>query len=180
MIENSGVWSIGPFAVLVGRLKHLVIGFGLPAADAEDIIQESLLALMLTRNSRIRRLTEDEMQAWLCRVARNKAIDHLRWLARRRIQSINTECLFDAPGYYDGETVAGSLPLSAAIQDALNDLTPTSREIVRLHAIDNFSYAHVSELIGLPVDRIRARYSWAIKKLRNRLRVDSQCVHDRG
>ncbi|OYX85990.1 MAG: RNA polymerase subunit sigma [Azorhizobium sp. 32-67-21] len=66
--------------VLRAAAHRRFLSLGLPAAESEDVVQETLLALHLKRQTW--RSTEP-LGPWLWTIARNKFIDHLRRRGRR-------------------------------------------------------------------------------------------------
>lgn len=83
--EDTDAWD--QFALIYGPVIYRVgLGRGLQTADAEDLVQEVLLAVHLSLGKWLERTDRGSFRAWLVRVARNEAVDSL---TRRSTQALN-------------------------------------------------------------------------------------------
>ncbi len=169
------------FDAVSDRLRILVACLGLPGSEREDCVQEAWLALL--RKHPDCTLEERNTQAWLCGVVRKKAIDHHRRQRRHPVQSIEEVGKLAAKGpdrVDDDDNVGQTTPDASAIQDALNALKPTNRELFLLHAREGLDYAQIGEIFGLTSAQARDRYCRARKQLRELLAGDPRCTHAVG
>ena len=129
-------------AVIQRGLTHYGFGTG----DAEDILQETLLAVHLKRHTW--RDTEPFLP-WVRAIARNKLIDALR----RRGRSVNV------PIEDFLETLAAPeeepLPTVADTEKVLGMLSGRSREVVQAMAVDGLSTRDVAGKLAMTEGAVR-------------------------
>jgi RNA polymerase sigma-70 factor (ECF subfamily) len=95
---------------------------------------------------------------WLYKVARNKAIDHLRHLRRVRSATDTLDSLeWTAPG--ESERIA-------AVRRTLNQLSPDDREILYLFIVDKFETVEIGAMLGIRVGAVRVRLFRARERFR--------------
>ena len=71
--------------------------------------------------------------------------------------------------------------LLAEIEEALEELPASQREIFLAHEIEGRSFAEISEETGLSVNTLLSRKHYAVKRLRKRLRrVYDESRYERG
>jgi RNA polymerase sigma-70 factor (ECF subfamily) len=105
--------------------------------EAEDITQNVFIKLMRVIGKYEPR--EVPFSAWIRKVARNVALDHLR--ARRTT-------LFEDIQVADGKCMLASRERSRDLCEALNRLTEEQREVLILRHIVGLSPAEIAELLG--------------------------------
>jgi len=121
--------------LMAGDLRR----FGLQESDAEDVIQEVLLAIHLKRDT----WSDDRpFLPWLRAIARHKLIDFARRRRRR--------------GEVPIEEVAGSLPAEAPaapsavpLQRLLNELPQRQREVVESLAVAGASVGETADKLNM-------------------------------
>ncbi len=140
------------------------------AADAEDLVQDSLLRAYRA----IDRFDGRYPRAWLLTIVRNTHINRNR---RRR-----PELLRDPDASMDQLVVAPARDQADAFIDdqfdamviaALDGLDEKFREVVELVDIEGLSYAETAEVVGVPVGTVMSRLHRARKKVR-------EALHDSG
>jgi RNA polymerase sigma-70 factor (ECF subfamily) len=119
---------------------------GMSATDAEDVVQETLLALHLKRQ------TWDEegpLSPWLFAIARHKLIDALRRRGRRIEVSIDdfAEIL---PSRDEGQN-----PVVADVKRNLDVLPPGQRIVVRCVAIEGASIDETATRLSMTNGAVR-------------------------
>ena len=141
-------------------------GFGrrnLGGEDAEDVVQETLLALHLKRG------TWDERQPflpWLYAIARNKLIDNLRRRGRRAHVTVDEI----------SELLAAVAPAELNGVDAervISTLKGRQREIVVAISIEGASARQVAERLGMTEGAVRVALHRALRSLAKAFRTDS-------
>jgi len=144
-------------------IYHLLRSRGVGREDAEDILQETFLALV-ERGTKAAQI--EDVRAYLFAIARNK----LAALERRRARARNTPMPLDL---VDGDALDPSARAEALrVQDALNELPPEQREVVVLKVWDEFTFAEIAEALGISPNTAASRYRYAREKLRERLGED--------
>jgi len=160
-----------------GRLLAYIRRWIADAAEAEDIVQESLYELVLAY--RMMQPVE-QAGAWLARVARNRIIDRFR---RRsgRLRAV------EAPGNEEdpGGSLAHLLPAAAGgpeaevmrdillteIEAALAELPGEQREVFIAHELDGVSFRELAQRSGVSVNTLLSRKRYAVRYLRKRLQA---------
>jgi RNA polymerase sigma factor (sigma-70 family) len=144
------------------------------AAEAEDILQETLYELVLA----YRMLQPIEQAgAWLMRVARNRIIDRFRRKgvggpagAAEAAAGAGIEDLLPAPA--DGpESEAMRAVLLGEIEAALAQLPSAQREVFVAHELEGVSFRELSARTGVSINTLLSRKHYATRFLRERLQA---------
>jgi len=148
------------------------------AAEAEDILQESLYELVLAH--RMMQPVE-QAGAWLVRVARNRIIDRFR---RRGAREHRLEQRAGDSDAADGaladllpaadagpEAAAMRALLLAEIETALAQLPPEQREVFIAQELEGISFRELAGRLGVSVNTLLSRKRYAVRFLRARLRT---------
>lgn len=126
------------------------------AADAEDLVQETLIAI------HTRRATYDRSMpftAWLHAIARYKMIDHFRRAKLRRTLPIE-----DAESVF-AEEETESVGARRDVERLLNALPEKRRELVRQVKIEGLSTAEAAARSGLSESAVKVGVHRAMKAL---------------
>jgi len=146
--------------------------------DAEDILQDVFHEFVEAY-----RLPApiEQASAWLFRVARNRIIDRFR---KKREQPIN-----DFPGELDDDDSEYRLDLALpaldagpealyarsvllkALQQALDDLPPSQRDVFIAHELEGKSFKEMALESGVTVNTLLARKRYAVLQLRASLQA---------
>jgi RNA polymerase sigma-70 factor (ECF subfamily) len=97
-------------------------------------------------------------RAWIFRIARNLALNHLRDDRRRGIAVEVTESA--APATQE---------VSAALREALDQLAPTDRDVFLMREAAGLSYEEISVACEITADAVRSRLHRARQRLRRLL-----------
>lgn len=129
------------------ELQRVLVRFQIPAQDAEDLLQDSLLVLLTKRDSIA------SPGPWLLATLRNHCIVYWRRRRRSLIETIDAGLL---------EAVAGGRPAEQSRQDLARDLSgavsrlPTRcRSILRLRYGLDCAGPEIAERLGYRPDTIR-------------------------
>ena len=158
------------------RLRSFIRRQVADLGDAEDILQDVFYEL--TEAARLTKPVE-QVTAWLYRVARNRIVDLFR---RRKNVSLNEpafgddsdaervlEDLLPSPDAGPDAIYARNL-LFDAIDEALDELPATQREIFLAHEVEGCSFKQLSAETGLSVNTLLSRKRYAVLHLRERLK----------
>ncbi|HYZ54613.1 MAG TPA: RNA polymerase sigma factor [Streptosporangiaceae bacterium] len=146
---------------LAARLRAV-----LPAADVEDVLQETFLAVWRGAGS------YHPMGAaggWLWSIARRQAAQLLR---RRGPAALLLPAVLAADGQHAADPAEAALS-RADLEDAVAALGPPGgpeREVWRLMYVEDRPVAEVAELMGVPVGTVKSRAHRARRLLRAALR----------
>src|SRR5687768_14915469 len=131
-------------------------------ADAEDLVQDTLVKA-LRFSSQFKRGTN--LKAWLYTILHNT------WRNRRRdatramvdVDSARVEEAASLPGgpavLETPELIVLRDTLDADLQAALDALPDAFREAVWLRDVEEFTYAEIAEMLGVPIGTVMSRIS---------------------
>jgi RNA polymerase sigma-70 factor (ECF subfamily) len=126
-------------------------------ALSEDILQEVFIKLYLTPPE-----PSANPRAYICRMARNLAIDSVR----QRKPSVELEEAENSL-YHPID----DLSLKMDTENAILALPDKERQIVTLHINGDLKFREVADILGIPLGTVLWSYQKAIKQLRNTLEV---------
>jgi RNA polymerase sigma-70 factor, ECF subfamily len=132
--------------ILYGR------ALGLSQAEAEDVLQETFLALL-----RLERMP-DEPAFYCLRAFRNRALNHKRGLFRRLARELEAQSWFEPP--------AGESPQERAALRALARLPREQREVIVLKIWHQHTFEEIGGLLDLSPHTAAGRYRYGMNKLR--------------
>ena len=151
-------------------LRILAINYGVPTKDADDIVQESLIAYYehypLDMSLEMKR-------AILVTIIRNKSIDYFRKYHRERIILDGDEFIENQEmALRHGQDLMDKVISEELYRDVKATMAGLSKELeitARLHLIEGFSENEVAEKLGISGGACRTRISRARKFLREEL-----------
>ncbi len=152
------------------RIYNLCYRFTGSRHQAEDLTQDVFLRVYRTLETF--QPVQGAFATWMTRVARNLLIDNYRRTKRERM----TDSMEDAP-QAQSKIAPARLPdqavldgeLSSQIQQALGMLSPELREAVILRDLQEFEYAEVQKVLGVPEGTVKSRINRGRIELAKRL-----------
>jgi RNA polymerase sigma-70 factor, ECF subfamily len=155
------------------RGAHRLLG---NAADAEDAVQDALLAAY-THLDQFR--GQSKMSTWLGAIVNNSARMQLRRRLRHAHVSLD-EPVGEAEEHHVLQRLAHRQPtpedecrnseLSRRLSHFQRELTPTLRRTFQLRDIDGLSIREAARILGVPLGTVKAQSARARKKLRQLMR----------
>lgn len=138
--------------VLYGR------ALGLSHSEAEDVLQETFMALM--------KLDEppDEPANYCVRAFRNRAMNHHRSLWRRVAREFEFHRWFDPR--------SDETPQERAAMRCLEDLPRDQREVIVLKVWQQRTFEEIGRLLDLSPNTVAGRYRYGLQKLRACMREE--------
>lgn len=139
-------------------LYRAALGLGVPAADAEDLVQDVFIVCLENLD---RFEGRSRVRTWLWGILRNKAREYFR--DHRREQPTDDEDLetfearFDARGAWrcppaDLDRQLESAEAGAAIRHCLDGLGQRQREVFVLREIEAMNVGDISSFLGLTIN----------------------------
>ena len=137
-------------------------------ADAEDLVQDTFVKALRFSD---RFTPGTNLKAWLYTILHNT------WRNRRRDASrepvdVDSPRVEDAAAQMDGpqaidtpERILLRATLDADLQAALDALPEAFREAVWLRDVEEFSYAEIAEMLGIPIGTVMSRISRGRRQL---------------
>lgn len=144
------------------------------AADAEDLVQETYLKAFRAAE---RFEPGTNLRAWLFTILHNTARNRARDRVREGV-TVDSEAIERAA---DGLGLAGAAPsdtpeslllretLAPELQAAIDELPEVFREAVWLRDVEEFTYAEIAEMLGVPAGTVMSRISRGRRMLFDRL-----------
>jgi RNA polymerase sigma-70 factor, ECF subfamily len=141
----------------------------LPAADVEDVLQETFLAAW---RGALRYRPEGAAGGWLWGIARRQAAQVVRHRgpAALVLPAVLAADRWEAPDPADAALSRAEL---AAAVDALGPPGGPDREVWRLLYVEDRPVAEVAELMGIPAGTVKSRAHRARRLLRAALRASA-------
>lgn len=140
------------------RLRH----WGLNPAEAEDVVQEVLLAVHTRRDQWA---PERPLMPWVDAIARYKIVDAAR---RLRQESLGRVELSDEEwsALADGEGAAAHAPLAGRdIEQLISELPPGQQSVVRAIGLGGASHQEAAAQLGVKEGAVRVAFHRALKRL---------------
>jgi RNA polymerase sigma-70 factor (ECF subfamily) len=156
------------------RVKSYLLRSGLSAMQAEELAQETLLAVW--RKAHSFDPARAAVSTWVFTIARNQRIDALR---RARKNEVSASDLFAQDGAAfsnaamaeDADAVQPCDRMDAVgrdrrIREALEELPQEQAAIVRLSFFEDKPHGEIARLLSLPLGTVKSRLRLAMKRLR--------------
>lgn len=176
LVRKAQAGDEAALEALLARHQPRLMRFGLRMcgvrADAEDIVQDSMLAAVRTLPDF---RGEASVSTWLFTIARSFCIKKRR---RSKFAPASEDSLDDeargearrvASGGASPEEAALGAELDAAVQSAISTLEPGQREILVLRDVEGLPAAEVAEITGLNVGAVKSKLHRARATLRRTL-----------
>ena len=134
--------------ILYGR------ALGLSHAEAEDVLQETFLAIMRLETA------PTQMEHYCLKAFRNRALNYRRGLFRRVMRELESRTWFET---------SGSDPREEQAMRHLTHLPPEQREVIVLKIWQQYTFEEIGALVGISPNTAAARYRYGLQKLRQNL-----------
>jgi RNA polymerase sigma-70 factor (ECF subfamily) len=153
------------FAKLFGhfapRVKAYLMRGGSPPAMAEDIAQETFVAVW--RKAHLYDRKKASASTWLFTIARNQRIDRIR-RERRPEPDPNDPSFAPDPVALPDREVSAQQDMSA-VRLALKTLPEAQREVVMMSFFEDKSHSVIADDLQLPIGTVKSRIRLALKRL---------------
>jgi RNA polymerase sigma-70 factor (ECF subfamily) len=131
--------------ILYGR------AMGLSHSEAEDVLQDTFVALMR------REVPPERPEHYCLRAFRNKVLNYRRSLWRRMARELESVRWFEAS---DAETAG-----ERAAMNCLAKLPADQREVIVLKIWHEYTFEEIGELLELSPNTVAGRYRYGMQKL---------------
>ena len=153
------------FARFAPRLKSWFMRAGTPAVRAEDLAQETMLAVWRRADSF--NPARAGVATWIFTIARNQRIDAFRRLTRAEPDVDDPSMAFPEPVPPDAAFDAAQDEVR--LRAALTALPAEQAEVVRLAFFEHRPHAEIEHALGIPLGTVKSRLRLAMGTLRARL-----------
>jgi RNA polymerase sigma-70 factor (ECF subfamily) len=175
LMQRVATGDAGAFRELVEKHQNRVIGtiakmLG-DGRDAEDLAQHVFLRVW---NSAARYEPRAKFTTWLYTITRNLVFNEIRRRERSRSDSLdarieNTGDVFVDPSTVRADEAVLREELEAAIQSAMDALSPTQRMAIVLRRYEDLSYEEIAVVMELTVSSVKSLLFRARNELKERL-----------
>ena len=156
------------FERYAGRVKAFVMRSGASPTDAEEIVQEVMVAIWR------RASTFDPARAaastWIFAIARNRRIDMVRKV--RRPAPDPSDPLFRPDPEPDGLERVTATEREGLVRESLASLAPEQRRVLVAAFYEGLSHAEIADRLDLPLGTVKSRIRLAFRHLRGTLGDD--------
>ncbi len=149
------------------RLQRYLLGLNVPAAQAEELVQESLLRLW--RRSAQFDAARASLATWLFRIARNLYIDSVRgephWLPiQDGLEQLDLECTDSTTSSTEAFTD------QAGLSRAIDELPAPQARLIRMSYYEAKSHSEIAHELSMPLGSVKSNLRRAFAKLQAGLR----------
>jgi RNA polymerase sigma factor (sigma-70 family) len=133
-------------------------------ADAEDIVQETFLALIKSYDTIA---DKSKVNAWLKKTAANKCLDRIKLTKTVNVEDEFFENVEDVAEDFLPDSLVESAEMRKVIMDIIEkSLSEEIRKTLILYYFDEMTTKEISEVLGVPQGTILWRLNYAKKKIK--------------
>jgi len=151
-------WCESLYRAKAGDLILYGRALGLSHGEAEDVVQETFVALMA------RDEVPDQPEYYCVRSFRNRALNHRRGLWRRLVREWESRSWFEP-----AEDSSADESTERAMR-GLATLPPEQREVIVLKIWHDYTFEEIGRLLDLSPNTAAGRYRYGLQKLRQQLK----------
>jgi RNA polymerase sigma-70 factor (ECF subfamily) len=144
-------------AILRASFKRQFTRIGGGAADAEDLVQETLIALHTRRHTYDR---SQPLMPWVYAIARYRLVDYLR-RTKAAVADVPIEAAADVLADEDPTAVDSTLDLAKLMAQ----LTPKTRQAIQLVKLDGLSVSEATTRSGMSESAIKVSVHRGLKAM---------------
>jgi len=143
------------------RVKALLVRSGSPPSAAEELAQETLLAVW--RKAHLFDQGRASAAAWIFTIARNLRIDSLR----RADRAVYAEDFApDAEDPPQPDAILNGAQEAERVRAAMRTLNPDQAQAIEMAFFHEQTHTQISDALGVPLGTIKARIRFGMMKLR--------------
>ncbi len=155
------------------RIFGYLVGMVRDRAVAADLFQETFLRAIQAMHAR-RGAYEQQGRwlAWIMRIARNAALDHLR--SQKKFADVSSGGDDEGPSFFDrlpddapdAEALLSRTDLLGEVSAAIDQLPPEQREVVLMRHQSELTFREIAELTDVSINTALGRMRYALINLR--------------
>ena len=145
------------------RLKSFFIKLGCTDTQAEEIIQEVMIAVWTKANTY--NSSKSSVSTWIYTIAKNKRIDKIR--KEKRHYTVDSDESLEIPCPSKQEEEILSSQLSKKISHSLKFLPKEQAELLKLSYFYEKTHSDIATDLKLPLGTVKSRIRLALSKMKN-------------
>ena len=162
----------GLFRHFAPRIKAWLVRGGLPDGPAEELAQETLVAVW--RKAALYDPARAQASTWVYTVARNLRIDHLRRGGAISELSLDLTLFEEAHAATDDtpprpDELVEQDRRAQQLRQAMATLPPDQRDVLHLSFYEDRPHADIAQALALPLGTVKSRIRLAVAHLRRQL-----------
>jgi len=151
------------FKYFAPRLKSFFIKLGCSETQAEEIIQEVMIAVW-TKSSTYDR-TKSSVSTWIYTIAKNKRIDKIR--KEKKHNTVEADESLEIPVPSKQEEHLLSTEVTKKIHHSLQFLPKEQAELLKLSYFYEKTHSDIAKDLSLPLGTVKSRIRLALSKMKN-------------
>lgn len=133
---------------------------------SEDITEEVFMRILKYHNTYDR---FKNPRTWIFTIAKNTTYTYLKKNRELSLESEKLEFLLNKYNSIQNED-------SLLIEEYLVQLNDLERNIIILHVFGGLTHLEISEILNINYSHVRAKYNYAIRKLRKKLKGENESI----
>lgn len=147
------------------KVKAYIIRLGLVESTAEELMQETMLAVW--RKAHLYNRSKAAASTWIFTLARNQSID---WMRKQKYPEYTLEEWVEEPD--DSEHQGEQLVTSDRMEKAIAKLPENQAQVLYMSFFEGRSHSDISDRLGIPLGSVKSRIRLASEKLKTMWRDD--------
>ena len=153
--ESSSAWCERLYENKAAQLLLYGRALGLSHSEAEDVLQETFVALMQKDPP------PTQPEHYCVRSYRNRVLNFRRSLWRRLTRELESKSWFER---------SEESPLELAAMRSLEKLPREQREVIVLKIWHEYTFEEIAELLGTPANTVAGRFRYGLQKMREAMK----------
>jgi RNA polymerase sigma-70 factor (ECF subfamily) len=151
------------FKYFAPRLKSYFVKIGCTETQAEEIIQEVMIAVWTKSNTYNKE--KSSVSTWIYTIAKNKRIDKIR--KEKKHNTVESDESLEIPVPSKQEQQILSTEVSEKIRHSLKFLPIEQAELLKLSYFYEKTHSDIAKDLSLPLGTVKSRIRLALSKMRN-------------
>lgn len=156
------------FKYFAPRLKSYLIKLGAANNQAEEVIQEVMIAVWTKSASYDQ--SKSSVGTWIYTIARNKRIDKIRKEKRHYFSESDEGLEIPVPSTQENEIFSNEI--SIMLRKYIENLPEAQGKLLKLSYFYDKTHADIAEELGIPLGTVKSRIRLALTKMRHLVEIN--------
>ena len=156
------------FRYFAPRLKSFLVKAGSTDTQAEEVIQEVMIAVWTKASSYDS--NKSSVSTWIYTIARNKRIDKIRKEKRHYLSESDEGLEIPVDSTQENEIFAAQV--SNSLKKYMSSLPEEQSKLLKLSYFYNKTHSDISEELKIPLGTVKSRIRLALTKMRHLVEVN--------